>query len=720
MKAGAAVSTTDELPNASRYEVLLDIASGGMGKVYIGRLLGPAGFWRYVAIKRPHREKLDDRRRAMLVSEALVASRIHHPNAVAVQDVDVVDDELVLVMDYVEGPSLAELVCDARARGARLPVDIVARIVLDAAIGLHAVHALADTDGTVLGLVHRDVTPQNILVGADGVSRIADFGIARVASPSHDETPESSHLLGKPAYMAPEYVDQGQVDARTDLFSLGIVAWEALTGERLFYAGEFMATVANVLGKAVPRPSSLVGPDERDAVAALDDIVLAALSKDPAARPPSALAFADALETAARGAGGVASSASVASVVRSHFGVVLEERRALLSRRVVEAMTVRDPLTRFAPSVQEVTAVVETARPRRGLDRMAPRDPRVDDLVAQGRAAYSAYWIDSILRAAELFERAHELAPDDPEVIGAFALALMRKFQFGGADERIAERARTLASRALAISPDITDARLTVSGLSLSVGNMAQAARELARIDARGRTEVNTREQYARIFADTGRLEDAVREFEKIRAASPERLHIAGELARAFDLLGDHARADELLAHIEPRHPSENLMWAARVRVQCFWRKDRARAAAFGEQLAERMIPMQGLLLAGLDAVVTGTIAPSLLRYLAGQAKAAGSSVRMACIFTQFKAELHGAIGDHDGALAALRESDDLMLIDTAWVELCPLFEALRADGRLDDVRRSVAARAASVVAELDAGERAAQEGVEETRIQGR
>ena len=194
---------------SSRYELVTKIASGGMGTVYVGCLRGAAGFRRLVAIKRAHPHLLEDpRTREMLVAEARVASRIHHVNVVSVLDVEELEGEMLLVMDYVDGPSLAQLVTEGQRLRAPIPPAVALRIVLDACAGLEATHAATDENGERLGLVHRDVSPHNILVGVDGVAKLTDFGIAK-ATRDRSLT-ETGTLKGKIPYMAPEYLAGGR------------------------------------------------------------------------------------------------------------------------------------------------------------------------------------------------------------------------------------------------------------------------------------------------------------------------------------------------------------------------------------------------------------------------------------------------------------------------------------------------------------------------------
>ena len=197
-----------------RYEVHDRIAAGGMATVHLGRLLGAAGFSRTVAIKRLHDGYAKDPEFvAMLLDEARLAALIRHPNVVPTLDVVAEDDELLVVMEYVEGDSVAHLTKLAQSAGQRVPVPFAAAILAQALHGLHAAHEARDKKGEPLGIVHRDVSPQNILVGVDGVARVLDFGIAKAASRA--TSTEDGQVKGKTAYMAPEQLQHGAVDRRT-------------------------------------------------------------------------------------------------------------------------------------------------------------------------------------------------------------------------------------------------------------------------------------------------------------------------------------------------------------------------------------------------------------------------------------------------------------------------------------------------------------------------
>lgn len=317
-------SIRDQLPEEARYECLLKIAAGGMATVYVGRLRGRHGFSRLVAIKRAHPHLVDDPElRRALIAEAKLASRLHHPNVCGVLDIDEPRDELLLVMDYVEGASLAQLVSIAQKRERPLPPAVVIRILLDVCAGLHTAHELRGDDGSPLHIVHRDVSPQNVLVGIDGLSRIADFGVAKWSEATHAT---ATGVKGKFAYMAPEYIRDRRADRRADVFALGVILWEALTARRLFRAESEMETMMLVVEHKPAKVSEIDPNLPRE----LDDVVAKALAKDPEARYATAADLAHDLEAAARAAGLSPSQPAVTELLREFYGDVLDARKHVL------------------------------------------------------------------------------------------------------------------------------------------------------------------------------------------------------------------------------------------------------------------------------------------------------------------------------------------------------------------------------------------------------
>jgi serine/threonine-protein kinase len=307
-----------------RYELIGEIAAGGMATVFLARLGGAGGFQRFVAIKRLHPHLAhEDEFVEMFLDEARLAAAIHHPHVVSILEVGTSDDGYYLVMEYVEGDTLARLARRAASAGTLIARPVLMRIVLDTLAGLHAAHEQTDASGAPMGLVHRDVSPQNILVGTDGCSRITDFGIARASA--RLTSTRAGQMKGKLAYMAPEQARGEPLDRRADLFAMGAITWEALTGQRLFKGETEVATLARVMSGLIPRVSELdagLGP-------ALDAVCARALERDAEARFQSAADMADALERAALAPDGpgLASPREVATYVQELLGQEMSEQR---------------------------------------------------------------------------------------------------------------------------------------------------------------------------------------------------------------------------------------------------------------------------------------------------------------------------------------------------------------------------------------------------------
>jgi serine/threonine-protein kinase len=227
------VTEASPLTIVGRYVLHAAIARGGMASVHLARLLGAQGFSRIVAAKRLHPQFADDAEfLAMFLDEARIASKVNHPNVVPVLDVVHAGTEVILVQEYVHGVPLDKLLRAARERGRGVPVPtgVVAAIGADVLAGLHAAHEARDELGTSLEIVHRDVSPQNVLVGVDGIARVLDFGVAKSTINTHVTRPGT--LKGKLAYFAPEQL-RGEATRRVDLYAAGVMFWEALAGRRL-------------------------------------------------------------------------------------------------------------------------------------------------------------------------------------------------------------------------------------------------------------------------------------------------------------------------------------------------------------------------------------------------------------------------------------------------------------------------------------------------------
>ena len=319
-----------ESPAASfrvgNYDVITRIAQGGMGSIYLCRRSAEKGFQRLFVLKavRQHSAQTEAAIRSFQ-REARIGGLLAHPNVLSVIDVGNYQDQPFLILDYVDGASLSDLLADGD-NPIRPAPSVVVTIFLDALRGLQRAHDLQGVDGKSLGLVHGDFSPHNILVGTDGASRLTDFGSARLTALPEDRA-EGGSPLGKPSYMSPEQLQGEPIDHRTDIFSVGVALWTALTGQKLFTDPSYEKTVMNVLRKKIPPPSTLGAP------AALDDVCLRALSRTPGGRYASAEEMAQDLLQAAGGAHLVASPHQVGRWVQQSVGDVLADRR----RRVLAA-----------------------------------------------------------------------------------------------------------------------------------------------------------------------------------------------------------------------------------------------------------------------------------------------------------------------------------------------------------------------------------------------
>ncbi len=304
-----------------RYTVLHPLASGGMASLYLGYLSGEVGFKRLVALKVIHDHLLAEPEFVkMFIDEARLASRISHPNVALTIELGRVGRSHFIAMEYIPGERLLDVL-----RCGPLSPALAARILADAAAGLHAAHELRDSEGRLLNVVHRDVSPQNILISYEGAVKVVDFGIARARGSIHSST---GGMKGKFSYMSPEQcISPDRVDRRADLFALGIVLYECSTHRRLFRAESEPAVVRLVCEGPITPPSQLVP----DFPPALEAIVLRALERDPDRRYQTALELHTDLERFIVGTGEPLSSATVAALMHERFAKEMAEKKRTLS-----------------------------------------------------------------------------------------------------------------------------------------------------------------------------------------------------------------------------------------------------------------------------------------------------------------------------------------------------------------------------------------------------
>jgi len=267
-----------------RYELLLPIAKGGMASVWAARLRGTRGFQKMVAIKTMLPGLVDDLHfERMFLDEASLASQVRHPHVIEILDLGEVDRILYLVMEWVDGEPLNIIMKYAATRGG-IPLAIAVSITAQACRGLHAAHELRDENGTLVGLVHRDVSPQNVLLTYEGVVKVVDFGVAKATSRASNDT-EAGQLKGKIAYMSPEQLRGERIDRRTDVFAMGILLYMMTTGTHPFRGDDQSQTIRRISDDDPVTPPSAIVPGYP---AGLEAVVLQSLAKDASKRYPTA------------------------------------------------------------------------------------------------------------------------------------------------------------------------------------------------------------------------------------------------------------------------------------------------------------------------------------------------------------------------------------------------------------------------------------------------
>jgi len=300
---------------SNQYQVLGHLATGGMAELYLARSVGLAGFERYVVLKRIMAEHSRNHRFVtMFLDEARLAAQLHHPNIAQVHDIGRVGDTYFFTMEYVHGENVRDLLQRVAALKRQIPIEHTLAVIGGAAAGLHYAHDKRGIDRQPLHIVHRDVSPSNLMVAYEGAVKLVDFGIAKAAT-RMTET-RSGAVKGKVAYMSPEQCTGGALDRRSDIFSLGIILWEMLTMSRLFKHATDFETMSAIVNGPVAPPSS----KRPEIPAALDQIVLRALAKHPDDRYQSAGELLAAIEGFAERERLSMSSMALARYLRDLFG----------------------------------------------------------------------------------------------------------------------------------------------------------------------------------------------------------------------------------------------------------------------------------------------------------------------------------------------------------------------------------------------------------------
>ncbi len=323
--------TLDPGTRLDRYELLCVLAHGGMANVWLARVQGKMGFERLFAVKTILPTVADDPSfKSMFLDEAGIASRVEHPNVVHMLDVGESSGIPYLVMELVDGEPLQKLPRACEKLGQRIPVGVLLRIVADACHGLHAAHELRDQTGTPLEVVHRDMSPQNILVSSSGLSKVIDFGVAKARDRSTGQT-SAGTLKGKVSYMPREQALGQHVDRRSDVWALGAVLYYLVTGRPPYKEPEQLATLRLAMSGAPIPPLPQTLP------MSLRAAIMKALAHDPNERYQTAAAMGEALELMMRKLGVVTTHADVGAFVQRTLGDKLEARRTLIANALSEA-----------------------------------------------------------------------------------------------------------------------------------------------------------------------------------------------------------------------------------------------------------------------------------------------------------------------------------------------------------------------------------------------
>jgi len=361
-RAAAEVGST-----ANSYQILAKLAAGGMAEIFLARGEGVAGVERYCVLKRILRERASDVHFVrMFLDEARLAAQLQHPNIAQVYDIGKLGDSFFFTMEYVHGETVRALLHRAQGLRRKLPISCVLTIAAGTAAGLHHAHDRLGLDGRALGIVHRDVSPSNLMVSYEGGVKVVDFGVAKAADRAQET--KSGTVKGKISYLSPEQCRGKRVDRRSDLFSLGICFWEMLTTERLFKRSSDFENMNAIVTEETPPPSAR----RPDVPPEIDQLVLRLLAKSPDDRFQTADELVEAVEAVSARTGSVLSASALGRFVRELFGQRPEPWLELESQQEQgEAVTVTsEPIPRelAIPAAEEVNhqlaSVLDLSSPR--------------------------------------------------------------------------------------------------------------------------------------------------------------------------------------------------------------------------------------------------------------------------------------------------------------------------------------------------------------------
>jgi eukaryotic-like serine/threonine-protein kinase len=435
------------------YQTLFELARGGMGKVFVARTLGAGGFERLVLIKRLHAHlavSADAVRR--FLDEGRVAAHVRHANVVGTLQMGSDDEGYFLVLEYIEGASLENLLDYSALRRRPLDPSVVLRIALDVCAGLQAIHDAQDPESRPLKILHRDVSLQNVLVGRDGVARIADFGIAKSAFAS--VSTDQSYVVGKLLYLPAEYLLREGTGPSLDVYSLGMTLWLTLSGREPWPGASEAQLVRHIVGSEAPPLSTVMTIAPR-----IEQVVARACRRQKDERYQSAREMAADIEAIARESGGVATHAEVAASLEALAGADLRRRRELIAKGLSRADRDQQPPRMLENSAETRSSVDEEAAPAGGVEapRIRPRWVAVAIGVMVAAALVLWFWERSgtRVRGATASSATPAATTAKPPIVVASSA--------GSAATRTAPHATAVAVPPPSVSPQAAKARAATS-----------------------------------------------------------------------------------------------------------------------------------------------------------------------------------------------------------------------------------------------------------------
>lgn len=738
---------------AHRYEILAMLGAGGMGTVYRAR---DRELDEMVALKVLNPELVDSPEAlGRFKSEVKLARRVTHRNVARTFDFGHDGELRYLTMEYVDGLSLEERI----SSDPRLSTEEVVHLTRQILQGLQAAHGA--------GVLHRDLKPANVMLARDGRVVLMDFGIAHALETVDRDRRTKQGLVGTPLYMSPEQVEGARdLDARSDLYALGLMVHEMLTREVPFDGPSPFAVAAARLTRpppvfpvhdAPPAFARLVdrmvarSREERPASA---DAALAELGEAHSLPPPvSSSPPAWFVEPAQHGlrlavlglaaeerVRHVASSVAeelaelLASSPRAHvvlgralthessrdagrrLGVDvlvegrLEEHAGQFSVRLrlvgvddgflITALRTQTPLAQLPRWLEGAAAhLAQALESKLDVAPRAPTDPVTLDLYFRGRSEFHKRWRDAARNARELLSQAYERAPDDPQVVSAYALLLTRMFGFqGDVDEELATR---LVERAHQLAPGRADSMMARAALHFQTGHFEACFENLRGVLTRSPQHADALEMVARILSEVGPPDEALRALELARSVDPRLVTLPIESARVHALLGEW---DEATRHLELLGPTvpRALYIFSKQRLLHLWRRDKARNAELLELLENDPSFSEGER-ATISYFLASTQQASaeVLQHLPGLLRttlaASPKQVRRAAFNAQIRAEVLALHELWNDVLTDLEAAEQHGLFDQLWIDRLPLFDPLRGTPRFERVRHVVSARAARV-----------------------